>query len=207
MLRLSQNNKIAISAAAMFAISFSILLMFLTKYGGVDKAQNNVLNHGGGHGDGHSEEETHSESAWSAFVPESGVFLVVEPDGNFKYLSDPVVELLKIRSYDENSFFDYINSKDLGKIVEAETEMIHKLEPQTGIGPIRMLRGNEEVLVLINGWPILSEDQEHLEYIIFEIVDLSEKIEELKGESPSTEELHEYNEERMTAEKIGYRSE
>ena len=113
-----------------------------------------------------------------------------------------------------------MSSEDLSSLVTAQTEVIQTAEPKDTIGPLNMKNGKKGVLVFLNADPVLS-DEDKVEYIIFTVYDLTEKIDELnkqeedkseveelhEAETPRIKELPEDGDHRFTAEKIGFKSE
>ena len=215
-----QNKKILLSAAILFTLSFSVMVFFLQRYSGdFDHGQADVLNHG-------SEEITQEsqDPTWLEHLPEDAPAFVIVPDGHFEFVNDSLQRLLGLEdNYSGKLLFDYVDSEDLSLLVTAETELIQGAESRDNIGPIRLYNGKRDIIVFLSAIPVLDDD-DHVQYIIFSVYDLTEKIDELrkneeeaednspenglkKGNAPTIKEVPEDGHHRFTVEKIGYQSE
>lgn len=190
---LSQNKKIAISAMALFLVSFAAMLLFLES-GETSTQKASVLNAGKGENNESVSEnaEQLKIDAYKSYLKEvDSQFFVTTAEGKFIYMNDEFCELLSVKCEDlkDKPFFDYINSKDLSTVVSNHTKLIQDGEPSEGLGPYRMIKGKEEILVLFSAYPILGEDLKVSE-IVFSVKDLTAQAEEL-NENGKTDEKQE----------------
>lgn len=216
MYTLNQNKKILLSAAILFALSFAVMIFFLQRYShNLDHGQTNVLSHSS---EIESEAENGHESEdqpWMEHISDHDLAFVTSPDGRFVFASESFKRMLNLPDdYEDSLLFDFLDSEDLSVLVNAQTDLIQSAEAIDSIGPLE-LEGKTEVLVLLNASPILNND-EYVEYIVFEVYDLTEKIDDLKEKkegssedniNPRLEEIPDDAHHRFTVEKIGYQSE
>lgn len=191
--KISQNNKVAISAIALFIVSFSVMLFFLSS-----ESQNigaaNVLS------DSHSE-KTEQHFKYLSIEPLFETYLksfkeplfVTDFEGYFEYTNQGFDEFFEnnIESLKGKKFFDYVNTKDLSELAQSYTKIIQSGEDLNGIGPFRILSQEKEKLVILNAHPHKNR-QGKVEKIVFTVKDLTDKAEEL-NENPKTEEVPEGN--------------
>jgi len=183
---ISQNRKIAISALAIFVMSFSAMLMFLQGPGGdLNEAHTNVLGAHGGETSGHVEEDTHESSGGEYLkileVEESLSFFVADPEGVMTFVSDEFCKQLgeDREGIDGESFFDHINSNDLPDFIVDYAKLLHEMDEMEGVGPYRMLMGGNEKIFIFNFLPIVVKDE--LTEVIIVPRDITEQVEELNG--------------------------
>ncbi len=216
---LSQNKKIAISAIALFLVSFSSMLFFLENHEGeLDSGHVNILE-ASNHEDLAAEDDP--EAIYRSYLgdQESPIF-VVDAEGKIGYASKGSCNLLQVdcESFIGTLFFDYINTKDLPELVSAHTKLIQEPSLTEGLGPYRMLQEDKEILVLLSAFPLFDEEGK-VEQIVFGMKDLSEQVEELNEEEEATEkkdkhwlddlypkikDMKEEQELRMMVDKISY---
>lgn len=179
---ISQNKKIAISAIGVFVVSFMAMLFFLSNSssdGG--NLKTNVLHA--------NKDEAHDlnepEAAYREYIDDSRAPIVVtNPEGEVLYASEAFCSLI---SADDDVIvgtliFDYINTKDLAELFTSHTKLLQGGERIEGIGPLRMLKGEEEVLVLLSAYPIMNKDNMVVK-IIFSARDLTEQVHEFNGDT------------------------
>lgn len=222
MLKLSQNKKIAVCAIALFLISFSVMLFFLENKGDdLVHSAANVL-HGTDHDSEHVPAPLTNEDHYRSFLAEEdAIMFVTNGEGEFTHLSDDFCDLLEVdcENLAGNLLFDYINVKDLSTAAAAHTRLIQQSEPMEGLGPYRMLKGNEEVFLLLNAYPVLDSEGRVSE-IVFSVKDLTSQVEELNnGEEddedrnwiydlyPKIREMNDQHEIRMMVDRISYKGE
>ncbi len=184
MLPLSQNNKIGISAIAMFALSIVSMVVFLkSNDSGLDNGKANIL-------ELNSHEETTSHDAdlalevmYKDFFDAENPVLMTDAEGKVEFASEDFCLLLLVEceSLKEVSIFDLINSKDLSEFASQHTKLIQNAERIEAIGPLRMLQKDKEILVLIGAHPMLGAEHK-VENIVFSFKDLTEQVEELNDE-------------------------
>ncbi len=168
--KLSQNKKIAISAVALFIVSFSTMLFFLGGEGiNPDHGGANVLEAGNA---GEHVEEVLSE----------GMTFVTDVEGIIKESNPAFCELIKkecVRLVGKK-LFDYVNKEDLADLASVYGKLAQNGEKMDAIGPIRVLSGENEKLLLLSAQPLKDEKGKVLS-IRFAVKDLSGKIKELNG--------------------------
>lgn len=191
---LSQNKKIAISAIAVFIVSFSIMLFFLGKGDDVaQKSQTNLMDfeheEGKDGGAENADDVKLSEIAIAAIYKPyledvTAPFFVIDVEGNFQYLSEKFCQLMlsKCEQLKNKKLFDFVNSKDLSDFVSVHTKLIQNGKDLSGIGPLRMITGEKEKLLLLNA-KLLKGKKSKIELIIFSVKDLTQKANELKNHS------------------------
>lgn len=179
--RFSQNNKIAISAIAVFLASFSLMLFFLGDKGG-------DLNHG--KTDVLQIEETNGESIQNIDLEatyreylgnmEDPIF-VTDANGTFTFSSEDFCAMLGVRCQNllNRKLFDFVNSEDLSVLIEKYTHLIQEPDQIDGIGPIRMIRRNKEHLILLSAKPVTDKEGKVSE-IVFAVKDITEQVEEFQ---------------------------
>lgn len=179
MLTLSQNKKIAITAIALFLVSFAAMLFFLENNGeDSNHGQVNILEVGG-----HGGEVVviDPETMYREYMggTENPVF-VMNADGQIIFATDDCCDLLAVDcdDYVGKSFFEYINTKDLPEFVTSHMKLVQKPKLTEGMGPYRMVGEKKEILVLFNAYPIVDIEGK-VEEIVFSIKDITEQAEEM----------------------------
>lgn len=194
MIQLTQNKKIAISAVALFAISFAVMLIFLGSNGGnFDAGFTNVL--GAGESETQSETKTETKTEAKTEVPYSkyiedlkAPFFVANMSGDVVYASKNLLTLLSVKDSEfiGNSFYDFINIKDVSDAASLFTKLVQDKQKVNGIGPFRMIKGDSEILVLFNAVPIMG-DHDKVSEILFSVKDLTDKVQDLKNGEDNTD--------------------
>lgn len=192
MAKISQNKKIALSAVAIFVVSFSVMLFFLgDNQGGLGSGEANVLN-SGSHGD---QTETADLAKYSeelvleALKVNEPIFVVTaegifdKANSNFCSILDFECEKLKGKK-----LFDYISKDHIADFVSAHSELILYGKNMDGIGPIKMTNKKHERLLLLSAKP-LADESGKVSHIIFAAKDLTEIIKDFrKVDKEKTEE-------------------
>lgn len=182
--KFSQNNKIAISAIAVFLASFSLMLFFLGDKGGeLTHVKTDVLRiEGIEEANGESIQNIDLEAAYREYLGnmEDPIF-VTDADGTFIFSSENFCAILgtKCRNLLNRKFFDFVNAEDLPVLVEKYTHLIQEPDKIDGIGPIRMIKKNKERLILLSAKPLTDEKGE-FSGIIFAVKDITEQVDELQ---------------------------
>jgi PAS domain-containing protein len=221
MLTISQNNKIAISALALFLVSFASIVFFLENGGtNLDSSHVNVL-HSTDHGNSSDIPEADPEAFYRGRIGDIGSpIIVIDAEAKITFLSKSFCSLVdtKCELIVDDLFYDHINTKDLPEFASNITKIIQdKSESSIAIGPYRLLKGEKEILVLFNAFTVLDKDDKVSE-IIFSVKDLTEQVEELNNNEepdstdknwmqniyPNIDEMNEQNDIRMVVDKIGY---
>lgn len=213
--KLTQNNKIIVSAIAIFLVSFALMLFFLENNGAdLDHGRVDVL-HSGEH-----REDASLETFYRNYLKDvDALMFVANVEGEVNFADSEFCGFLAVgcEEFVGSVFFDYINSKDLSAFTADHSKLIQEGEAIEGLGPYRMLKGNEEILVLLNAYPILDKDDRVTE-IVFSVKDLTEQVEEMQDKSeggkkkwiqevyPRIKEMRDQPDVRMMVDKISYKA-
>ncbi len=183
MITLSQNKKIAITAIALFLVSFVAMLFFLENNGeDSSHGQVNILEVGG-----HGGEIVviDPETMYREYMggTENPVF-VMNADGQIIFATDDCCDLLAVDcdDYVGKSFFEYINTKDLPEFVTSHLKLVQNPKLTEGMGPYRMVGEKKEILVLFNAYPVVDAEGK-VEEIVFSIKDITEQAEEMNKDA------------------------
>lgn len=171
MSNLSQNKKIAISAVALFIVSFSTMLFFLGSEGMNPE-------HGGANVIEAENAGKHAEE-----VTDGGVTFVTDVEGVIKEADPGFCELIRkecVRLVGKK-LFDYVNKEDLADLASVYGKLAQNGEKMDAIGPIRVLGGKNEKLLLLSAEPIKDKEGKVLS-IRFAVKDITEKVKGLDGE-------------------------
>lgn len=191
MRKFSENNKIAISAVAVFIVSFSLMFTFLSDSDGkLNSAKTDVLDAGSGHGETENTETDQETDYRTALENYSDPIFVTNSEGVFKFASENFCGLIAAdcNKIIDKKFVDYVNTNDHAELIAVYTKIIQNGEKMDAIGPLRMKSGQEEKLVLFSAKPKLDKDDKVVE-IIFIAKDLTQQVEELNEiDSGSAEE-------------------
>jgi PAS domain S-box-containing protein len=188
MLKLEQRHKIAISVAAIFMVSLSVMLFLLGDVGkNVGHVQANV-GHSGGEG---KWEEVISEEVeakklleeYKAYFKDSGdLIFSTDVEGKFKYLSENFCDLIdqNCNESEDELFFDYMHSSDLSSMASKHAKIVQDGKDLSGVGPYRFRVGNSDsyVLVMFNIHIVLDDENEVIE-IVFFVNDITKKVNEM----------------------------
>lgn len=194
MLTLSQNKKIAISAVALFLMSFMGMLFFLENNGAeVENGHVNILEVGG-HGDNDDGEEgtevvvIDPETMYRSYLDDTeDPIFVINAEGEIIFASDDCCDLLgtECRELEGTSFFEHINTKDLPDFVTAQMKIMNDPKLTEGMGPFRMIKGEENIIVLFNAYPVLDEASK-VQEVVFSINDITAQVEEMNSKAEAT---------------------
>lgn len=179
----SENKKIAISAIAIFMVSFSVMLFFLGKGGGdLNHGETSVLN-------ATEEKETASrekETLEPIFTTNTEGLIISSNDIFIKLIGSKEKELIG------DKVFDYIKKEELADFAADFAKVIQNSEKKDGIGPYTIVNGTTEKLVLFSVKPVANKNNK-VEEITFFAKDLSEKMQEYKEKTTESEEKSWYN--------------
>jgi PAS domain S-box-containing protein len=183
--RFSQNNKIAVSALAVFLASFSLMLFILGGKGGeFSHGGTNVLQSDRAHEESAVEiDPLNLEATYRVYLSNfNDPIFVTSPEGRIRFASEGFEDILATPSSKlvGKKLFDYVNSEDLSDMVEVYTRTIQNGNKVEGIGPIRMIRKNKERLLLLSAKPVINSE-EKVSGIIFAVKDLTEQLKLLDG--------------------------
>ena len=181
MAKISQNKRVAISAVALFIVSFSIMLFFLgDKTGNLWK--DSVLH--GGEREGASFNYLSIDSIYKAYLAsfDEPIF-VTNKGGKFEYANDLYEEKFESNFSDlrGKKFLDFVNTEDISELAQVYTKVIQSGKSISATGPFRMISGEEERLVLLTAIPLINSES-MVEKIIFVVKDLTDQVEELNGD-------------------------
>ena len=195
--KISQNKKIALSAVAIFIVSFSIMLFFLgDNPGGLNSAETNVLN-SGGHGEQSESNDSvvkYSEELVSLALKAEEPIFVVSAEGIFERANSNFCNILDFEcdKLKGKKLFDFISKDDIADLVSAHSELILYGKNMDGIGPIKFTNKKSERLLLLSAKP-LGDDKGKVSHIIFAAKDLTEIIKNFrKVDKEKTEEQREW---------------
>ncbi len=218
--KFSQNNKVAISAVALFIVSFSIMMFFLNSKGG-EIGSANVLNEEHGSKSTESFDYLSIDSLYQAHLKNfKEPIFVTDSDGNLQYTNEDFNRTFGIdtEKLKDLKIYDFINVKNVPEIAEALNKVLQSGEILDSIGPVRMML-NEEKLVMLKFTPLKNAEKK-VEKIIFVVKDLTEEVEEFSKKSepelkkedeetwierlyPKIEEI-ENSDTKLLVDKIGY---
>ncbi len=181
MVQISQNKKVAIAAISIFLVSLSFMLIFFDK-----QDQNMDFGHTDVLSSNHDDlEQLHDgdfplEIYKSYLETSSEPWLVTNSAGIIQYTSDEFCNLMNVDTpeLEGKLIFDYINAKDLSKMVSINTSIIQSVEKIERFGPYRMISGDNEILVLFTAYPV-TDDDGLVHEIIYSLNDITAEAEEL----------------------------
>lgn len=179
MLKLTQNHKIAISVAAIFMISLSIMLFLL---GGNSQNMQHLKT-----SVSHSSESSNTETEMSAkyknyFSEPSDLVFAVDAAGKFTYASEEFCELIKsdCKLLSGKLFFKYVNEEDLADFASTHAKIVKEENDSQGLGPFRLQKANGEkgALVMLSVHAVLDSNKEISE-IVFCVKDITKKVDDM----------------------------
>lgn len=164
MFKLSQNNKIAISAVAVFIVSFTSMVMFLEDKVDPSTTQANTL---------HVAKDPHD---FAEFDEDESPVFITNVEGEFLYTNDKFCKLVggKCVKKDDLSIFDYVKENDHADLAPVYAKLLQNKEKLEAIGPVIMVAKGKESLILLSAEPVLGR-KEKVEYVVFRAKDLTEQ--------------------------------
>jgi len=113
---------------------------------------------------------------------------VLNAEGQIVFASDDCCELLATgcKDFEGTSLFEYINTKDLPDFVTAQMKIMNDPKLTEGIGPFRMVSGEDNVIALFNAYPVLDEAMK-VQELVFSINDITAQVEEMNIEAGGIE--------------------
>lgn len=190
MIKLSQNRKIAISAIAVFIVSFSAMLAFLGNGSGShENGQTDVLNVDEEHGASYTNSEYSVEEDFRSTLDNTtDPIFATDSEGVFEFASEDFCQLLgmdcaKILG---KNFFDFVNSKDHADLFSSHSKLLLDKGELDGIGPFRVMGGNDQILLLLNARLFESDGQDLLK-IIFSVKDITDQAKDINEEEKDRE--------------------
>lgn len=189
MFTISQNNKIAITAVAIFIVSFSVMVFFLER--NYEKLEEGYANALGAHESSEetASEETNPEAKYKAYFEEtSDPLFAVNSKGVFIFASEDFCNLFNTENskFINKKLIDFINAKDHSDFLAQYTNLIQEGEKTDAVGPFRFKYGKQEKLMIFSAVPILDKKEKVIE-IVFSAKDITEQAEELKETKEKTE--------------------
>lgn len=171
--KISQNKKIAISAISIFAVSFSVMLLFLGgSQGGVGGKGSASVFHVGGEKTDHTAELVELGNDEPMFLT-NGEGMLISVNSMFCELISKSCEHLKGKK-----LFDLINSKDLPDLVSEFTKLTRDGGKVEAIGPFRFADGGGEKLVILSVETVNGSDNK-VSALVFKIKDITKQMKEL----------------------------
>jgi len=172
---LSQNKKIAISAAVVFVLSFIMMIVFLSYNSSLGVHGKTDVFHIDGFEDMEGAEsfDTYDDDKVPTFVTSS--------DAMIEYMNGSFCDLLdtNCNKVIGESLFDYFKTDDNSSLIENYTKLIQEGESIEGMGPVVIESEHSEKLVLLNAEPALDEEGKVI-YLIFKVKDITKQAESLK---------------------------
>lgn len=168
---LSQNKKIAISAMAVFVISFTSMLFFLDAGKDLNQTQADVL---------HSKPDDVGEYQQYAEL-ETPVF-VTNAEGKFEYVNDKFCSFVRANCErtGEMKIYDYVSEGGHAELASMYAKLLQGGKKIEGMGPVLISSGKKsEKLILLTGDPIL-DNKDRVQSIIFTVKDLTKQVEALQ---------------------------
>lgn len=180
MVKFSQNKKIAISAIALFVVSFSTMIFFL---GGDIKGAANVMGageHGGGSGHGGAEAVTAeiNKSGFSTDV--SGNITVVGKDFCV-LLNQECPELIK------QPIYKYVDKDDFSELSEVLGKVVESPQSIDSIGPIHVSADQEKEKLVILSAKSIQNAEGKITGINFNVKDITDKVDGTNKSGTKTE--------------------
>lgn len=176
MVKFSQNKKIAISAIALFVISFSTMIFFL---GGDVKGAANVMGagaHGGSSAGAHGEGTSTSEISRSGFSTDvSGNITIVGKDF-CALLNQNCASLIK------QPIYKYVNKEDFSELAEVLGKVAESAHSIDSIGPIRVSADQEKGKLIILSAKSIQNADGKITGINFGVKDITDKVDGTKTE-------------------------
>jgi len=114
--------------------------------------------------------------------------LVINAEGKVEYANEKFCDMISVKceKFMGILFFDFINSKDLSGFVSTHGKLLQSGEKIDGIGPFRLLKGKNEIIVLFDAKPLLKDEKVFA--VSLKAKDITEKVNELnKGNSENAE--------------------
>lgn len=170
MVKFSQNKKIAISAIALFVISFSTMIFFL---GGDMKGAANVMGageHGGttsGHGGAEAAASEINKSGFSTDV--SGNITIVGKDF-CALLNQNCPDLIK------QPIYKYVDKEDFSELSEVLGKVVESAQSIDSIGPIRVSADQEKGKLIILSAKSIQNAEGKITGINFNVKDITDKV-------------------------------
>jgi PAS domain S-box-containing protein len=196
MLKLTQTHKIAISVAAIFMVSLSIMLFLLSGNSqNLGHVQTNVSHSTSSERGGETESEGDLDSKilekYKAYFEDSDdMIFATDAEGKFTYASKNFCELIgeNCDLITGKLFFDYVNGKDLADLASTHAKIVKNGDDSEGLGPYRLHKsnGDQGSLIMFNIHTILDGDKKVVE-IIFSLKDITDKVNEMHKETPPEE--------------------
>lgn len=198
MLNFSQNKKIAVSAVALFIVSFSVMLFFLNGENLNPEHLKTTIS---------GETSNHEETAET--VPTKGlenlildIGFVTDLEGVITKTNLAFCGLLseKCKNLVGKKLFDLVNKDDVGELVATYVKLVQEDKKIESIGPLRLSDGAHDKLLIFSALP-LKDDAGKVIQIRFSLKDITEKVQEL-NESEAVEEQSEENTKKSWIERI-----
>lgn len=167
MFKISQNNKIAISAVAVFIVSFTSMVMFLEDNVDPSTTQANTL---------HVAKDPHD---FAEFDEDETPVFITNVEGELLYNNDSFCKLMggKCEKKKDESVFDYVKESNHDDLAKVYAKVLQNKEKLEALGPVVMSLNNKESLVLLGAEPVLGR-KDRVEYVVFRAKDLTEQAKE-----------------------------
>lgn len=171
MVKFSQNKKIAISAIALFVISFSTMIFFL---GGDVKGAANVMGageHGGSSAGTHSGAEVSTTE-----VSKTG--FSTDVSGNITVVGKEFCTLLNQNCADliKQPIYKYVDKEDFSELAEVLGKVAESAQSIDSIGPIRVSAEQEKEKLIILSAKSIQNAEGKITGINFGVKDITDKV-------------------------------
>lgn len=190
MIHLSQNKKIAFSAFGLFIVSFAMMALFLKNSGDLGQGEVNILGAHGGENEATVETKSGEKVDFAKIAGESfGPVVITNAEGKVEYANEKFCAMIsvKCKKFQSVLFFDFINTKDLSGFVSTHGKLFQTGEKIDGMGPYRLLKGKNEIIVLFDAKPLLKDGKVFA--VTLSAKDITDKVKDMnknKGNTPET---------------------
>lgn len=167
MLKFSQNKKIAISAIALFVISFTTMTFFLGGDTSHDGA--NVMG-AGGSGHGGETESTETTTNKTGFSTDISGNITVASEEFCRLLNKNCKEIVK------QPIYKYVNKEDFSELSEVLGKLATTTKPIDSIGPIRISADQEKEKMIILSAQSVQNKEGKTTVINFSVKDITSKV-------------------------------
>lgn len=178
MIQLSQNKKIAFAAFGLFFVSFAMMVLFLKNSGELVQGEANVI------GALESSAPQLFADGKVDYIKTVGdtkePVVVINAEGKVEYANDKFCAMISVKcaKFTGVLFFDFVNSKDLAGFVSTHGKLFQTGEKIDGMGPYRLLKGKNEIIVLFDAKPLIQDGGKVFAVSLY-AKDITDKVKEL----------------------------
>ncbi|MBU1152042.1 PAS domain-containing protein [Patescibacteria group bacterium] len=168
---LTQDKKIAIAVVSIFLISFSVMAFFLKA--GQEASLLDASTIHATETDSHQNQDSETKAEETSEIP----YFNISSEGKFTLANDEFLEIIGMHKLDGESLYDFVHINDLTKLFSHQTRVIQDKEKIESVGPIRLINGNNELMVLFTIIPIEQDDK--VNELRFEVNDITAQVQEM----------------------------